>query len=380
MKQEWPLVKLNEACSLNMGQSPDSSGYNDEGKGLPFYQGNADFGALTPITRFFCNNPTKIAHCGDVLLSVRAPIGAVNIANETCCIGRGLAALTACDNVDAKFLYYAIKSKHDELNAKGTGSTFKAINKKALHETQIPLPVLAEQKNVVSILDNVSGLAALRKRQIMQLDLLAKSRFIEMFGDPVTNPKAWAIVKLKSISQKISDGVHAKPIYTTEGKPFISVVNITRGFVDFTNCKYVSEEAYAQMIRSTHPEKGDILYTKVGATYGIPAYIDTDKEFCLYVSVCLIKPLHDKVNAKFLSHSMAMPYIKRQADQRIKGIGVPDLHLNQIREFDILLPPVALQNRFVAFVEQLDKSKFTIRKSLEQLETLYRALLQEYFG
>ena len=148
-----------------------------------------------------------------------------------------------------------------------------------------------------------------------------------MFGDPVTNPKAWAIVKLKSISQKISDGVHAKPIYTTEGKPFISVVNITRGFVDFTNCKYVSEEAYAQMIRSTQPEKGDILYTKVGATYGIPAYIDTDKEFCLYVSVCLIKPLHDKVNAKFLSHSMAMPYIKRQADQRIKGIGVPDLHI-----------------------------------------------------
>lgn len=380
MKSQWPMVKLNEACSLNMGQSPDSSGYNDEGRGIPFYQGNADFGALTPVTRFYCDNPTKIAHRGDILLSVRAPIGAVNIANETCCIGRGLAALTACDSVDAKFLYYAIKSKHDELNAKGTGSTFKAINKKALHETQIPLPVLAEQKNVASILDNVSGLAALRKRQIMQLDLLAKSRFIEMFGDPVTNPKAWAIVKLKSISQKISDGVHAKPIYTTEGKPFISVVNITRGFVDFTNCKYVSEEAYAQMIRSTQPEKGDILYTKVGATYGIPAYIDTDKEFCLYVSVCLIKPLHDKVNAKFLSHSMAMPYIKRQADQRIKGIGVPDLHLNQIREFDILLPPVALQNRFVAFVEQLDKSKFTIRRSLEKLEMLYQALLQEYFG
>ena len=147
---KWPLVKLNEACSLNMGQSPDSSGYNDEGKGLPFYQGNADFGTLTPVTRLFCNNPTKIAHAGDILLSVRAPIGAVNIANQTCCIGRGLAALTAYRDVDVKFLYYAIKSKHGEFNAKGTGSTFKAINKKALYETRIPLPALAEQNSSIT--------------------------------------------------------------------------------------------------------------------------------------------------------------------------------------------------------------------------------------
>lgn len=181
---KWPLVKLNEACSLNMGQSPDSSGYNDEGKGLPFYQGNADFGTLTPVTRLFCNNPTKIAHAGDILLSVRAPIGAVNIANQTCCIGRGLAALTAYRDVDVKFLYYAIKSKHGEFNAKGTGSTFKAINKKALYETRIPLPALAEQKNIANILDNVSNLISLCKKQIMQLDLLVKSDLSRCSGTP----------------------------------------------------------------------------------------------------------------------------------------------------------------------------------------------------
>ena len=295
-----------------------------------------------------------------------------------CWVNNHAHVLKPLQNINVDYLCYALMFY--DTSGLVNGATRQKLTQAAMRQMRIPVRDMATQLSIVKKINGVLSLISLRQEQLKKIELLAKSRFIEMFGDPVTNPKAWAIVKLKSISQKISDGVHAKPIYTTEGKPFISVVNITRGFVDFTNCKYVSEEAYAQMIRSTHPEKGDILYTKVGATYGIPAYIDTDKEFCLYVSVCLIKPLHDKVNAKFLSHSMAMPYIKRQADQRIKGIGVPDLHLNQIREFDILLPPVALQNRFVAFVEQLDKSKFTIRKSLEQLETLYRALLQEYFG
>ena len=178
-----------------------------------------------------------------------------------------------------------------------------------------------------------------------------------MFGDPEAGTCRYGTKKLGELSVKISDGVHAKPNYTETGRPFLSVVNINKGIVDFTDCKYVSEEAYKKMIKSTHPENGDVLYTKVGATYGIPAYVDTDKEFCLYVSVCLIKPKHERINARFLSIQMGMPSIKHQADARIKGIGVPDLHLNQIREFNIICPPRALQDEFVAFVDQVDKSK-----------------------
>ena len=190
----------------------------------------------------------------------------------------------------------------------------------------------------------------------------------------------WEVKKLKDLSHKISDGVHAKPEYTNEGKPFISVVNINTGNIDFSNCKFVSQSDYEKMIKSTHPEKGDVLYTKVGATYGIPAYVDTDKEFCLYVSVCLIKPDHELVNARFLTESMRLPYIKHQADRRIRGIGVPDLHLNQIREFDILCPPIDLQEQFIKFVEFTNKSKLSIQQSIETLQTLKAKLMQDYFG
>lgn len=123
------MARLEEICAINMGQSPDSSTYNEDGNGLPFFQGNADFGEIYPAVRMWCSEPTKIAREKDILISVRAPIGALNIANCECCIGRGLAALTVNEDICAQeYLWHVLSGKVDELNSKGTGSTFKAIN------------------------------------------------------------------------------------------------------------------------------------------------------------------------------------------------------------------------------------------------------------
>lgn len=271
--------------------------------------------------------------------------------------------------LENQYLYYFLKSDigHTLITSKAEGSVRDNLKITMLAEFSIPLPPLETQKLIAAQLDKCTALIAKHKQMLEKYDTLIKSRFIEMFGDPVLNPMGWEEKKLGNICTKISDGVHAKPEYTSTGKPFISVVNINSGKLLFDDCKYVSEEAYEKMIKSTHPEKGDVLYTKVGATYGIPALVDTDKDFCLYVSVALLKPKSEIVNSQFLTISMAQPYIKNQADKRIKGIGVPDLHLNQIREFDILLPPLELQNQFKAFVQQIDKSKFEIANSLKRL-------------
>ena len=135
--------RLDEACHINMGQSPDSKSYNQEGVGLPFFQGNADFGAVHPETRVWCSSPTKIVEAGTLLISVRAPIGALNFAKERSCIGRGLAGITPQNGVSLKYIYYCLKGKNKELNAKGTGSTFKAIAKSALGET--PVKIVSEE-------------------------------------------------------------------------------------------------------------------------------------------------------------------------------------------------------------------------------------------
>ena len=371
---------LCEVAEIIMGQSPESESYNDKGAGIPFYQGKSDFGEVYPTVRMYCTSPKKIAMADDILMSVRAPIGDVNIAQEKCCIGRGLAAIRPKAKTNLKYLFYLLDYYKERLAEQGTGSTFKAISKDVLNELRIPIWPLEKQKWIADVIDEIQTMIFNRKEALSVLDELVKSRFIEMFGDPVMNPMGWEVKKLKDLSLKISDGVHAKPNYTEDGKPFISVVNITTGHIDFSNCKFVSQEDYEKMIKSTHPEKGDVLYTKVGATYGIPAYVDTDEDFCLYVSVCLIKPKHELVNARFLTESMRLPYIKHQADRRIRGIGVPDLHLNQIREFDLVCPPLDLQERYMEFVDLVDKSKLAVQQSIETLQTLKAKLMQEYFG
>ena len=324
---------------------------------------------------------------GDILVStVRPNLNAVALVTEsadnTLVASTGYCVLRCLPNTYNKYVFYFCQSPAfiEKMVTQATGASYPAVTSSIVKECTIPLPSLEEQRRIAALLDKVIDLIAKRRAQLDKLDLLVKARFVEMFGDPEENPREYEKRKLGSLARKISDGVHAKPEYTETGRPFLSVVNINKGIINFEGCKFVSEEAYQKMIKSTHPERGDILYTKVGATYGIPAYVDTDTEFCLYVSVCLIKPRHDEIDSKFLALSMSMPYIKRQADGRIKGIGVPDLHLNQISEFDILCPPRSEQEAFVDFAAHIDKSKLMIQQSLDRLEILKKALMQQYFG
>lgn len=171
------MARLGDICTVNMGQSPDSATYNEVGRGLPFFQGNADFGRLHPAVRVWCSEPTKIAHTGDILISVRAPIGAMNVADQDCCIGRGLAAIQVNENIcDPQYLWYAIQSKVSDLNAKGTGSTFKAISKSTLTDTEVLLVPLDAQKNIARVLSNVENSILFRKEQLSKLDELVKAR------------------------------------------------------------------------------------------------------------------------------------------------------------------------------------------------------------
>ena len=170
-------VMLKDVCAINMGQSPDSNSYNDVGNGIPFFQGNADFGERYPVTRKWCSAPTKMAEPDDILISVRAPIGAMNYAKEECCIGRGLAALTPDKSkVSSEFIFWLLKGKNAELNSKGTGSTFKAIGRKVLEETLVPDISLEKQIEYSEILEKVYAIIQARKEELLKLDDLIKAR------------------------------------------------------------------------------------------------------------------------------------------------------------------------------------------------------------
>lgn len=276
--------------------------------------------------------------------------------------------------------YFQSKLYRNAISELSIGANINNIKTEHIDALEINVPSLPEQQKIAAHLDSIQSAIDNKKQQLQQLDELVKSKFVEMFGENPVESGKWKVEKLDELCSKISDGVHAKPEYTEIGMPFISVVNMNTGKLSFNDCKFVSVEAYEKMIKSTNPEKDDVLYTKVGATYGISALVDTDKKFCLYVSVALLKPLHDKIDSQFLTSTMMMPYVKQQADNSIKGIGVPDLHLNQIRAFKIAVPPIELQNTFAEYVQKIDSAKLIIKTQLVDLQELLDSKMDEYFG
>ena len=378
------MARLEEICAINMGQSPDSSTYNEDGNGLPFFQGNADFGEIYPAVRMWCSEPTKIAREKDILISVRAPIGALNIANCECCIGRGLAALTVNEDICAQeYLWHALSGKVDELNSKGTGSTFKAINKKTLSETEIPLPPIDEQHKIAAVLDKVSDLIAKRQQQLDKLDEAVKARFVEIFGDPETNTKNWRVLPMSKICSVGS----SKRIYQSEqsssGVPFWRISDLTSLITTGTVTPelYIPEERYKELkTQGQVPAPGDILITSRG-TLGQCYIVKVNDRFYFQDGmISWLSGYMDGVTPLYISYLFTMPGFRKQIDSMQAGSTVAYLSITMIKKLKVMLPDIESQQQFASFVSKTEKTKTTISRSLEKLETLKKALMQEYFG
>lgn len=378
------MARLEEICAINMGQSPDSSTYNEDGNGLPFFQGNADFGEIYPAVRMWCSEPTKIAREKDILISVRAPIGALNIANCECCIGRGLAALTVNEDICAQeYLWHALSGKVDELNSKGTGSTFKAINKKTLSETEIPLPPIDEQRKIAAILDKVSDLIAKCQQQLDKLDEMIKARFMEIFGDSETNTKNWRVLPMSKICSVGS----SKRIYQSEqsssGVPFWRISDLTSLITTGTVTPelYIPEERYKELkTQGQVPAPGDILITSRG-TLGQCYIVKVNDRFYFQDGmISWLSGYMDGVTPLYISYLFTMPGFRKQIDSMQAGSTVAYLSITMIKKLKVMLPDIESQQQFASFVSKTEKTKTTISRSLEKLETLKKALMQEYFG
>lgn len=371
------VVRLDEICKLNMGQSPDSSTYNKEQNGLPFFQGNADFGEYYPNVRLWCSQPIKKAQAGDILISVRAPIGALNFANCDCCIGRGLASLTANDDrCLQKYLWYVLESKVGELNSKGTGSTFKAISKSTLCETEFILPSINEQHKIAAVLDKVSDLIAKRRQQLDKLDLLVKARFVEMFGDTNLNNKGWDIKPLGELCTIVRGG-SPRPIeqYLGGDIPWIKIGDATdeESIYLHSTKEHIIQDGVK---KSRLVKSGSLIFANCGVSLGFARIITF--EGCIHDGWLAMEDIDICLDKVFLLQAL------NQMTQHFREIAPagtqPNLNTAIMKAYMQIIPPIELQREFVDYLIKINKSKTTITQSLEKLEILKQALMQEYFG
>ena len=346
------MLKLNEVSEIIMGQSPSSATYNTAGEGLPFFQGNADFGDEHPNVRMFCSIPIKIAEVNDVLLSVRAPIGAVNVADKKCCIGRGLAAIRPQKGKSiTRYLFHLLIANRGSLENKGTGSTFKAITGKVLNSVKVPHENVDEQKAIADILDKIVATIRKRRVQVSLCDDLVKSQFIEMFGDPVENEKSWDVVKLSEIAE-FFNGLTYRPEDVGAGTIVLRSSNIQDGELDFSDIVRVRTNIRERLFVRT----GDLLMCSrngsaklVGKVAPIGA-LNEPMTFGAFMMI--IRSSMPEYLMTYFRTEAFREQIKTGATTTINQITAT--MLNKVR---LPLPPTQLVNQYALFVKQTDKSK-----------------------
>ena len=351
-----------------------------------------------------------ISHKGDILFTTEAPLGHVSIADlDIFSAGQRLITLQAYDRVVCnKIIMFFILSESFQkmLIAHKTGTTVSGIKSDKLKKMLIPIPPLAEQKRIVEKLEEILPLIErygeleqrltkldkefpdkLKKSLLQQAiqgkltrqlstdgnakDLLEKIRaeklkFIEegkikkekplppisAEEIPFDIPENWQWVRLGEICTKLVDGTHKTPHYTESGVKFLSVKNMSTGKIDFSFTKFISTEEHEILYKRCDPKKGDMLLSKVGTT-GVPAYVDTDEQFSLFVSIALLRFNHDFIVPQILYNWIYSPLVQRQAAENTKGIGNKNWVLDKIATTFFPLPPLAEQKRIVKRLEEL---------------------------
>ncbi|MEP9399772.1 restriction endonuclease subunit S [Mesorhizobium sp. KR2-14] len=384
----WPQVKISEVTDIVSGATPKTAVSSYWGGDIAWAT-PADLSDL--VGTYIKDTPRKITEAGlrscaasvlpanSVLFSSRAPIGHVAINTVPMATNQGFKSFVPDNKVlDSKFLFWWLKAHRARLEAMGTGATFKEVSKATVSRVEIPLPPLDEQKRIAAILDKADQLRQKRRQAIALLDTLTQSIFLEMFGDPVSNPKGWRQATLGDVIFKASDGPHVSPQYCEDGIPFLSTRHIQRGRVLWQDLKYISEEDARVHWRKCKPERGDLLYTK-GGTTGIAAHVNFDEEFAIWVHVALLKTRHEVVSPKWLECMLNSNYCYQQSQVYTHGIANRDLGLKRMVKIKLFVPPLKEQ---VAFVDRCGAVERVIGRSrlqFDEADSLFASLQHRAF-
>ena len=277
------------------------------------------------------------------------------------------------------YLYYFLELYVEELRKQSIGGVIKYIKLGNLTDAIINLPSIETQKEIVKILDKSRKIIENKNMQLDEYDKLIKSRFVEMFGDPITNNKGWDVKDLNEITD-VRDGTHDSPKYVDIGYPFVTSKNLVNGNIDFSTCQLISKDDLEKINQRSFVDDGDILMPMIG-TIGGAIIVKKDRDFAIK-NVALIKFNKENsiVDRKFILNVLNSDSMNEFFNSIKKGGTQNFISLGLIRKIPTIIPPLKLQNEFALFVEQVDKLKFVVQKSLDETQKLFDSLMQEYFG
>ena len=317
---------------------------------------------------------------GDLLVSWSATLGVfVWEGPDTALVNQHIFRVVPDHGrIDPCYLRHMLSDALVQMEQHLHGATMKHVNRGEFLATTIPLPPLDEQKRIAGILDAADALRAKRREALAELDTLLQSTFLDMFGDPVTNPMGWEQCVVGDVVHGAKDGPHVSPTYAESGVPFLSTRHIKPGEVVWEDLKYIDQDEANRQWKKCKPEFGDILYTK-GGTTGIAARVTTSEPFAVWVHVALLKPIVKKVHPIWIEAMLNSAYCYTQSQRYTHGIANRDLGLKRMVKIQMYLPPLAEQRGFAAIVESVEQQKASQRTHLAELDTLFASLQSRAF-
>lgn len=387
LRRNYGARKLGEVCEINMGQSPVSSTYNENKDGLPFYQGKKDYGEKYPTPRVWCSEPIKIVETGDILISVRAPVGALNIAKEKSCIGRGLAGLRGKANLDQDYLFHFLKLKEKEIADLGTGSTFTAISKKHLENIEIPLPPLSEQKKIVAKLERVLGKISeakkLRAETRENTDSLLPAELYKIFSQQDSYSliranqrivKKWEEKELGEICEKTSNMKWDE--HKSESFRYIDLTSVSREVFSVTETKEVNSKnapsRAKKIVKTCDVIFGTTRPTLMRVTVIPPEY---DNHICS-TGFAVLRARKDRILPQFIYYFIRSERFMDRMENIQTGASYPAVSDTKVLETKIPLPPLAEQKKIIARLDSLSEKIASLRQAQAKTQNDFTALEQ----
>ena len=392
-------VRLSEISTLiTKGTTPTTLGFEFQNKGINFLK----IECFDEIGNYI---PDKIAHIsdecneklkrsklesGDILFSIAGAIGRVAIVTEEMLpanTNQALAIIRIKDNsVYLPYVKLILNSPivKKQFEKKKQGVAQLNLSLKDINELEIPLPDKDKQVEFAKIFEKLFAIISNRQAQLSKLDQLVKARFVEMFGDPVTNPKGLPISLLGELSELITKG--ASPSwqgfsYTDDDTQtlFVTSENVREGYIDLSSPKYI-EDGFNEKQKRSVLKKGDFLINIVGASIGRVAQFNLERKANINQAAALVRINSAIVRDKYLLTYLNSDKAQQMYNSMKSDTGRANLSLQDISNLSILLPPIEQQIEFEHFIEQVEKVKSKVKESLDKAQTLFDSLMQEYFG
>lgn len=397
LPETWEYSPLDSVAHAEMGQSPPSNTYNEEGKGLPFFQGKAEFGKLYPKARKWCSVPNKIAEPNDILLSIRAPVGPTNLALERCCIGRGLAAIRAIPPLDQKYLLYHFRNIESWLSQQGTGSTFTAISGGFVRELSVPIAPANEQKRVADKLDNLLGRVDVCREHLDRVPQILK-RFRQSVLAAATSgelTKYWRNVNESTLNENVflladyikelktgpfGSSMH-KSDYIEGGIPVVNPMHINNGKITPSAEMAVSKNK-ADELSDFLLCTGDVIIARRGVMGRCAVVTEKEDGWLCGTGSMVLRPTDD-LHPAYLQIFLSSP--DTVAALEAESVGSTMVNLNQkiLLGLSIKVPPVNEQCEIIRIIDALfsyaDRMEERYKAALASVERLTPSILDKAF-